>query len=255
MSAAPPAPEVRVLDGPAEVARAAAEEWRARALAAVAGSGRFAVALAGGATPGRLYALLADAAAPYRAALPWAATHVFFGDERPVPPDHPESNYGMARDALLARVPIPPANVRRMRGEEEPEAAARAYEDELRAFFGPSPRFDLALLGMGPDGHTASLFPGSPALDETARLAVAPFVPALGTGRITLTLPALDAASRVVFLVSGAAKAKALARVLSGERGPGALPAARVRPREGSVLWLVDRAAAGAGVPGARSGR
>ena len=181
---------------------------------------------------------------------------MFFGDERPVPPDHPESNYGMARDALLARVPLPPANVQRIRGEERPRGGRPGVRGRAAArSSAPSPRFDLVLLGMGPDGHTASLFPGSPALDETARLVVAPFVPALGTGRITLTLPALDAASRVVFLVSGAPRPRPSPASSPAERGPEALPAARVRPREGSVLWLVDRAAAGAGVPGARSGR
>ncbi len=242
MSASPPAREVRVVDGPAALARAAAEEWRVRALATA--SGRFAVALAGGSTPRALYALLADPRAPYREALPWARTHVFFGDERTVPPDHPESNYGTAREALLARVPIPPENVHRIRGEEDPVAAARSYEDDLRAFFGRPPRFDLVLLGLGADGHTASLFPGSPALEEP-RLVAAPFVPALGARRITLTLPALDAASRVVFLVSGATKAPAVALILSGGPGSEALPAARVRPLDGTVLWLVDRAAAG----------
>jgi 6-phosphogluconolactonase len=244
VSAASPPPEVRVVDGPEELARAAADEWRARALSAVAELGRFAVALAGGSTPRALYALLADPAAPYRDALPWAHTHVFFGDERAVPPDHPESNYGMARDALLARVPVPPGNVHRIRGEEEPEVAARGYEDELRSFFGPATRFDLVLLGMGADGHTASLFPGSPALEEPSRLVAAPLVPALGVRRITLTLRALDAAARAVFLVSGASKAPALARILSGEPGAAALPAARVRPGHGSVLWLVERGAA-----------
>lgn len=246
MSAAPWAPEVRVVDGPAALARAAAEEWCARALAAVEGSGRFAVALAGGSTPRALYALLADPAAPYHDALPWARTHVFFGDERTVPPDHPQSNYGMAREALLARVALRPENVHRIRGEEEPEAAARAYEDELRAFFGPAPRFDLVLLGMGAEGHTASLFPGSPALEEASRLVVAPLVPVPGGRRITLTLRALDAAARVLFLVSGASKADTLARVLSRGSGAEALPAARVRPVDGTVLWLVDRAAAAA---------
>ncbi|WP_242345385.1 6-phosphogluconolactonase [Anaeromyxobacter terrae] len=237
-------PEVRVVEDPAALAPAAADEWRARALAAVAASGRFAVALSGGSTPRAVYALLADPAAPYRDALPWARTHVFFGDERAVPPDHPQSNYGMARDALLASVALPPENVHRIRGEDEPEAAARAYEDALRAFFGGAPRFDLLLLGMGADGHTASLFPGSPALEEPSHLVVAAPAPAPGPPRITLTLRALQAAARVVFLVSGAAKAPALARALSGASGAGALPAGRVRPTDGSVLWLVDRAAA-----------
>lgn len=244
MSAVPPAREVRIVDGLAALARAAAEEWRVRSSAAVSASGRFAVLLAGGSTPRPLYALLADPAAPYRAALPWARTHVFFGDERTVPPDHPESNYRMARDALLAHVALRPEDVHRIRGEEEPEGAAREYEAELRAFLGPVPRFDLVLLGLGAEGHTASLFPGSPALDDPARLVAAPFVPALGAHRITLTLRALDAASRVVFLVAGASKAPALARILSGEPGAAELPAARVRPTDGSVLWLVERGAA-----------
>jgi 6-phosphogluconolactonase len=246
------APEVRVVAGPAELAREAAEEWRTRAHAAVAASGRFAVALTGGSTPRPLYALLADPAAPSREALPWARTHVFFGDERGVPPDHPDSNYGMARDALLAHVPLAPGNVHRMRGEDDAEAAARAYEEDLRAFFGPAPRFDLLLLGMGPDGHVASLFPGSPALEERSRLVAAtstpPSAPPPHGRRITLTVPALEAAARVAFLVAGAAKAPAVARALSGERGAGAVPAARVRPVAGTVLWLVDRDAA-AGLP------
>ncbi|WP_242360504.1 6-phosphogluconolactonase [Anaeromyxobacter sp. SG17] len=236
--------EVRVLDDHVALARAAADEWRLRALAAVAASGRFAVALSGGATPRAVYALLADPAAPYRDALPWARTHVFFGDERAVPPDDPRSNYGMARGALLSSVALPPENVHRIRGEDEPGAAARSYEDALRAFFGVAPRFDLLLLGMGADGHTASLFPGSPAIDEPSRLVAAVPAPAAGPARITLTLRALQAAARAVFLVSGAQKAPALARVLSGASGAEALPAARVRPAHGSVLWLVDRAAA-----------
>ncbi len=239
-------PEVRVVDGPEALARAAAEEWRARARAAVAESGRFAVALAGGETPRALYALLADPAAPYRDGLPWERTHVFFGDERNVPPDHPGSNHGTARDALLARVPLPRVNVHRIVGEGDAEDAARAYEGDLRAFFGHRPRFDLVLLGMGADGHTASLFPGSPALEEASRLVVATAAPAGGGRRITLTLPALEAAAAVLFLVSGASKAPALSRVLSGGRGGEVLPAARVRPLDGTVLWLVDRAAASA---------
>jgi 6-phosphogluconolactonase len=242
-----PAPEIRVLGGLPALVLAAAEEWRARSSAAVAGAGRFAVALAGGSTPRALYAHLASAEAPFRDVLPWRRTHVFFGDERAVPPDHADSNYRMARDALLAHVPVPPGNVHRMRGEDDPDASARAYEEELRAFFGATPRFDLLLLGLGPDGHTASLFPGSAVLEERSRLAAAATAgtPPL-VRRITLTLPALDAAARVLFLVSGASKAAALARVLQGGAGEGALPAARVRPHTGTVLWLVDRAAAGA---------
>jgi 6-phosphogluconolactonase len=236
--------EVQVVEGPAELARTAADEWRARALAAVADSGRFTVALAGGNTPGTLYRLLADPAAAYRDELPWARTHVFFGDERGVPPDDPRSNYGMAREALLARVALPPEHVHRIRGEGDPAESARAYEEELRALLGAEPRFDLVLLGLGADGHTASLFPGSAALEETARLVATASAPGRGPGRITLTLRTLGAAARVVFLVSGASKAAAFARVVSAGAGAELLPAARVRPRDGTVLWLVDRAAA-----------
>jgi 6-phosphogluconolactonase len=245
-----PAPDVRVLDGLPALARAAAEEWRARAGAAVAASGRFAVALSGGSTPRALYALLASAEAPFRDALPWDRTHVFFADERAVPPHHPHSNYGMARDALLAHVPLPPGSVHRMRGEDDPALAARAYEEELRALLGPAPRLDLVLLGLGADGHTASLFPGSPLLAERSRLVAAaeaglePLV-----RRVTLTLPVLEGAGRVLFLVAGARKAAALARVLRGGEGADPPPAARVRPAAGA-LWLVDRAAARDAVPG-----
>ncbi len=235
---------VRVVDGPAALARASAEEWRERAGEAVAASGRFTVALAGGSTPRGLPALLSDPAAPYLRALPWPLTHVFFGDERAVPPDHPESNYRMARETLLSRVPVPGENVHRIRGEDGAVAAARAYEDDLRAFFGSAPRLDLLLLGMGADGHTASLFPGGPGLEERSRWVVVAEPPGPGLERVTLTLRSLEAASRVVFLVAGPSKATALARVLAGGPDGTALPAARVRPSAGSVLWLVDRAAA-----------
>jgi 6-phosphogluconolactonase len=238
------APELVIVPDPAALAETAARAIVDSALEAVAARGRFMIALAGGATPRTTYERLA--APPLRERMPWDRTFVFFGDERAVPPEHPDSNYGMARDALLARVPLPPANVHRMRGEDPPEAAARAYEDDLRAFFGGAPRLDLLLLGIGADGHTASLFPGSPALEERTRLVAAPYVPALGASRITLTFPAIAAAARVVFLVAGAAKAPALARVLSGDdAAPDAPPAARVSAGEGPVLWIVDRAAAG----------
>jgi 6-phosphogluconolactonase len=239
------APEVRRVAGAEEVARAAAEEVAAAAAHAVAARGRFTLALSGGSTPHRLYALLADPQAPYRARLPWALTHVFFGDERPVGPEHPYSNYRMAREALLAHVPL--GSVHRIRGEDP--AAARSYEEELRAFFGlapgdPPPRLDLVLLGLGPDGHTASLFPGSEALGELTRWVISPVVAQLGTRRTTLTLPVLDRARAILFLVSGAEKATALARVLSPAAGEEPLPAARVRPDGGRLIWLVDQAAA-----------
>ncbi|HEX9049135.1 MAG TPA: 6-phosphogluconolactonase, partial [Anaeromyxobacter sp.] len=238
------APDLRRMADAEEVARAAAEEVALAAARADAARGRFTLALAGGSTPRRLYALLADARAPFRARVPWERTHVFFGDERPVPPEHPDSNYRMAREALLDRVPV--ASVHRIPGEDP--AAAEAYEDELRRFFevppgGPPPRLDLVLLGLGEDGHTASLFPGSPALDERARWVVSPFVERLGTRRTTLTLPILDRARAVVFLATGAGKAGALARVLAAAPGAAPLPAARVRPDAGAVVWIVDRAA------------
>lgn len=229
----------------AAAARRAAEEVVARAEAAVRARGRFAVALAGGRTPQALHALLADPAAPFRARVPWGETEVFFGDERCVPPDHPDSNYGAARAALLDHVPLAPARVHRWRGEDpDPEAAARAYEAELRAALGPgggAPRLDLALLGLGGDGHTASLFPGTAALAVTDRLAAANRVPRLDAWRLTLTLPALRAARAVLFLVAGEEKAEAVRAVLEEEAD---LPAARVRPDDGALLWVLDAAAA-----------
>jgi 6-phosphogluconolactonase len=243
---------VRVAPDAAALVRMAAEEVVSRATAAIAARGRFRIALSGGSTPRGLYALLADPAAPFRGRVPWGATHVFFGDERHVPPDHPESNYGMAREALLDRVPIPEENVYRMRGEHaDAEVGALEYEAQLAETFalreGERPRFDLVLMGMGPDGHTASLFPGSAALDETARLVVAPFVPKLGAHRLTLTLPVFDAAQVVLFLVAGGEKAEKVAAILAGRGAP--LPAARVQPERGELLWLID-AAAGALVRG-----
>ena len=238
-------PEVRRVPGPEEIARAAAEEVARAGSGAAAARGRFVVALAGGSTPRRLYALLSDAGAPFRARVPWDRTHVFFGDERPVAPEHPDSNYRMAHETLLDHVAV--ASVHRIRGEDP--GAADAYEDELRRFFGvppggPPPRLDLVLLGLGPDGHTASLFPGSTAPDERTRWVVSPLVVRLGTRRTTLTLPILNRARGVLFLVSGAEKAGALARVLAPAPGEEPLPAARVRPDGGGLLWIVDRPAA-----------
>lgn len=241
-------PVVRVAPDAAALARLAAEEVVLRAEAAVAARGRFAIALAGGSTPRALHALLADPDEPFRARIPWERAHVFFGDERHVPPDHPDSNYGMARATLLAKVPIPAGNVHRIRAELEPDAAAAEYEEELRRVLGAGspdagkPRLDLALLGLGADGHTASLFPGSPALLEASRLVAAPWVEHLRHHRITLTLPALRAARAAAFLVSGAGKAARVADVLEGAGA--SLPAGLVRPVEGDLLWLLDAPAA-----------
>jgi 6-phosphogluconolactonase len=221
---------------------------------------RFTVALAGGETPGHLYSLLASS--QYAPQVPWERVHVFWGDERHVPPDDPASNYRMAYDALLSRVPIPPQNVHRIRAElPDAHEAARTYEDDLRGFFGlqPSalPRFDLVLLGMGTDGHTASLFPRTDTLHdreqgvcnpptswEPTLLVAAPWVETLQAYRLTLTPRLLNNADVVVFLVSGERKAATLHAVLEGPLRPDLLPAQIIAPTNGTLLWLVDQAAA-----------
>ncbi|MCS6992594.1 MAG: 6-phosphogluconolactonase [Anaerolineales bacterium] len=208
---------------------------------AAAAPERFSVALSGGSTPRALYERLATNEMAKR--IPWEKVHLFWGDERCVPPDHPESNYGLTAAALLSRIPLPAENVHRVRGELPPAEAASLYEAELRAFFGETPAFDLVFLGMGEDGHTASLFPGSPALAESVRWAVevehtAPPPPLVS--RVTLTFQVLNAARQVVFLVTGAAKAGMFAQVWHGA----SFPAAQIRPRDGELLWLVDQAAA-----------
>jgi 6-phosphogluconolactonase len=228
----------------AAVAQAAAEEVTRRAEAAVAARGRFNISLSGGSTPRALYALLADPAAPWRGRVPWAQVHVFFGDERSVPPDHPDSNFRMAQETLLRHVPV--AGVHRMEGERPAAEAAERYEATLRRELGVEvPAFDVALMGLGVDGHTASLFAGSPALDERARWVVAPFVPHLGARRITLTVPVFERARALIFLVAGAEKARALARLLDTPPGEDPIPAARIRPAH-EQLVLADAAAAAA---------
>ena len=238
------APKVTVLDGAEEVARAAAERFVELAQSAVDERGRFAVALSGGSTPRRAYELLAGE--DYRGRVDWPRVHLFFGDERMVPPDDSESNYRMASEALLSHVAIPPENVHRINGLGDALANARLYEDELRAFFNddPWPRFDLVLLGMGDDGHTASLFPGTVALDEQATWAAANWVEKLRAYRVSLTAPAINRAAHVIFLVTGANKAEALGEVLGGEPDPRRLPSQLIKPLDGSLEWLVDKAAA-----------
>jgi 6-phosphogluconolactonase len=225
--------------------RAAAARVVRRAAEAIAEHGRFAWALAGGSTPEHLYRLLGSP--PYSERLEAAHLHLFFGDERCVPPEHAESNYRMVAGSLLAGLSVPPENVHRMPAELPPEQAAERYELELERHFALQvgaafPRFDLVLLGMGADGHTASLFPGTAALTETRRWVVANAVPALGTTRLTLTLPVLDAAAHVLFLVAGADKAERMKEVLTGEGTD--LPARRVRPARGEIEWLLDTSAA-----------
>jgi len=205
------------------------------------------VALAGGATPKLLYTLLATE--PHRRHLPWPRTHVFWGDERCVPPDHPESNYRMAHEALLRHLPIPPEQIHRMRGEDpDPERAAAEYEERLRTAFhgqaGALPRLDLVLLGMGADGHTASLFPHTEAVREQQRWVVRNHVPKLQADRLTLTAPVINWGATILFLVAGNDKAAALQEVLEGPADPERLPAQLIRPTAGRLVWLVDLAAA-----------
>jgi 6-phosphogluconolactonase len=241
---APPRREVRVLATPEDLARAGAREFAAAAREAVAVRKLFRVVLSGGSTPKALYERLA--AAPYRSSLPWLRTRFFWGDERCVPPGDERSNFRSADRALLAPLRIPPGNVLRMRGEDEPRRAARLYERVLRREFGSaSPRFDLVFLGLGADGHTASLFPGGRALAEKQRWVVASGAPAAPAWRLTLTLPAFNAARRVVFLVAGREKGSAVRKILKREAGFRSLPASRIAPRRGSLLWLLDAQAAG----------
>jgi len=240
--------EIRILPDAAAIAGAAAEEYVSAAREAVLATGRFAVALSGGSTPRVLYSLLAAEGA-LRAAIPWDKTYFFFGDERHVPPDSPESNFRMANETLLSRVPLRKEQVSRVRGEM-PDAAEAAvdYEKTLRGFFGISdaelPRFDLILLGMGPDGHTASLFPGTAALHVKNRLVVSNWIQELNTERITLTAPVLNNAARILFMVLGEDKAAALGAVLGGSSDPEKFPAQLIQPKSGKVLWLVDKTAA-----------
>jgi 6-phosphogluconolactonase len=223
----------------------AAAEWIARKVETTEAGNVFTMALSGGSTPrGMFHVLAAD---PYRRRLPWSNLRVFWGDERSVPPEHPDSNFRMAREALLDHVPIPSAQIFRIEGECDPEVAASRYGKVLQSQFdlrdGAIPRFDLILLGMGSDGHTASLFPGTPALLETRRPVVANWVESLQTFRITLTPPVLNAAREVVFLVCGEDKAEALHAVLEGEWQPQEYPAQLVKPSNGDVIWFLDRAA------------
>ena len=205
---------------------------------------RFSVALAGGNTPRRVYKLLATERFKHR--VEWAQVDLFFGDERCVPPDHPDSNFKMAYETLISKVAIPANNVHRIIGEGDPDEGARLYENQLRTFFaGLSwPRFNLVFLGMGDDGHTASLFPGSEALKEKTKWTVATKPDKLTQHRITLTVPVFNHAARVMFLVTGVEKAKRLAEVLNGPKDPKQMPAQMIAPLQGSLEWLVDSEAA-----------
>jgi 6-phosphogluconolactonase len=231
----------------------AAEAFTRAAADAIRTSGSFKLALSGGSTPRDLYALLASDR--HAARVDWSRVHVFWGDERCVAPSDPESNQRMARAALLDHVPLAASHVHAIRGDGDPPAEATRYERALREAFAtptgpprstPGARFDLVLLGLGDDGHTASLFPGSPAVREARRWAMAARGGPHATSRITLTPPVINAAAEVIFLVSGAAKAAILKRVLCGPREPEPLPAQAIQPRAGELCWLVDAAAASA---------
>jgi len=226
------------------LSRAAAALLVEQANRAVAVRGRFSVALAGGATPRRTYELLA--APPLKDQAPWDRVYVFWGDERCVPLTDPRSNARLAKEAWLDRVPIPGNQIHPMNCAPDPAAAARQYEAKLREFFGGQPpRLDLVLLGLGPDGHTASLFPSTPALAESDRWVAAVSVADQDLHRITLTAPLINQAAMVAFLVAGGAKAGVLRVVLHGPRDPARLPAQLIQPRHGELRWLVDLAAAG----------
>lgn len=233
-------PDLTVVADSSSLYQAGAQEFCRCAVDAVNERGRFSVALSGGNTPRGVYSLLA---AEYKGKLPWDKICVFFGDERHVPPDDPESNYKMANEALLSKVPIPQKNIFRVPGELPAADAADSYDRSLRDFFGLAantwPRFDLIFLGLGDDGHTASLFPGSAALEETSRLVVANWVEKFKTYRITFTYPVINHAAEVAFLVSGKSKAQVIKDVLAPTAGK-AYPAQQVRPQTGRLLWIMD---------------
>lgn len=235
---------VFVFDTPEQLALAAAERFVECAYPFHDGLNRFSVALAGGNTPKRVYELLATER--FKSRVEWSQVYLFFGDERAVAASHPDSNYAMVYEALISKVPIPAKNVHRIIGEGDANDNARLYENQLRTFFAGAawPRFDLVLLGMGADGHTASLFPHSAALNEKSRWVVATTFERSGQGRITLTVPVFNHAPQVMFLIMGAEKAKALAEVLNPQPGPDLLPAQTIHPVDGKLEWLVDSAAA-----------
>lgn len=246
---------ILVCDDTAELAREAARRFSELAEMFVASSGRFTVALSGGSTPKAMFSLLAEA--PYASSIPWDKIYFFWGDERCVPSDHPDSNYRMTRETLLSKVGVPIDNIHRIQAEDpDPDHAASIYADVILNTFAPKnappspsraidfPRFDLIFLGMGADGHTASLFPGSAALKIDDRIVAANYVEKFKAFRITLTASAINSARNIVFLIGGEDKAHALKEVLQGERNPSLYPSQLIDPHFGSLLWMVDWAAA-----------
>jgi 6-phosphogluconolactonase len=239
---------LQILDGAEAVSREAADQFVAVCADAMAARGRFIVALAGGSTPRRLYELLATA--PRRDGVDWKRVEFFWGDERAVPREHPDSNHGMAARALLETLELPDERVHRIHAERaDRAAAAREYQEDIARTFGvdpdgPPPAFDLILLGMGADGHTASLFPGTPALDERRRWVIENRVESLGTERITFTAPLILGAREIRVVTAGAEKAAALKAVREGPRDPRRLPSQLLAGAAGRLVWIVDRAAA-----------
>ncbi len=234
-------PDVVILPDPEALANKAAQIFVDSAVEGIRTRNRFSVALSGGSTPLTLYSLLAEE--PYRDQIPWSGAHLFWGDERRVPPDSDDSNYYQAHKALISQVPIPAENVHRIAGEMEPAAAARAYDHQLQEFFcGLHPRFDLVLLGLGEDGHTASLFPRSPAPDEKLVVAATAFYQDRPPERVTLTPKAINTTRHALFLVTGSPKAAIVRAVLEGPKDR--YPAQRIRPTAGQLTWLLDEAAA-----------
>lgn len=236
-------PRIEVFPDGDSLADHAADIFSECAKEAIAAQGCFMAALSGGSTPRKMFGRLS------KAPLNWEKIHFFWVDERCVPPDHPDSNFRMVAEALLDRVEIPARNIHRIKGEMEPKEAARAYERDLRDYFGDRfPIFDLVILGLGPDGHIASLFPGSPAVEEKDRWVCAvkhDCPPPPLVDRVTLTLPVLEAARRTLFLVSGREKAGILRDVLSGSSRGKNTPAARLHANPETTSWLLDQEAAG----------
>jgi 6-phosphogluconolactonase len=239
--------EIRILADGGAIAKRAALEFVQAGASAVREKKVFNVALAGGSTPKALYGLLVNDPA-LCSQVPWDKMHLFFGDERHVPPDHPDSNFRMANEAMISKSPLKPAQVTRIKGEyPDTEQAALEYEKALREYFklkdGDYPRFDLLLAGMGNEGHTLSLFPGTKALHADGRIVVRNWIGKLYTERITLTAPAGSNSAEIIFMVTGADKAPALKAVLEGPFEPDQLPAQALQPKNGKLLWLVDAAA------------
>lgn len=240
--------EYRIYDGLDALSQAAAEHFLEVAKSAVSTRGKARIAISGGNTPKRTFQSLANPAEPFLAAMPWGKIELYWVDERGVPPDNADSNYRMTRESLLEKVPLKPEQIFRIEGELEPEVAAARYESTIRGQFrlegAEAPRFDVLALGMGDDGHTASLFPHTEALHELARVAVANYVPQKKTWRVTLTWPVIVEAQDIFFLIGGKDKAEPLREVFLGKYDPETYPSQLIQPKNGKLLLLLDKDAA-----------